>query len=186
MRNIVVEEPGRNSARGVSLIEVLFASVILIIVSLSIMGVVATAIAMNHSNKVGSTGTMLGQSVVEQIKATIIGSGSSSLTDCAGALWTINTAPGGAALSGSTIDFTQSSPPANYHMNYVVKSPCSGSGVQARTYDVRWNVSIVGADASPPAPTNTYLITVGARLQGHSEGNLIYPTAVNFRVMAGN
>ena len=85
MRNIVVEEPGRNSARGVSLIEVLFATVILIIVSLSIMGVVATAIAMNHSNKVGSTGTMLGQSVVEQIKATIIGSGSSSLTDCAGA-----------------------------------------------------------------------------------------------------
>ena len=174
---------------GATLVETMLAIMILIICSLSIMGLVSTAIAMNHRNKVESTGTMLAQSVVEQIKATIIGSGSSSLRDCAGTLWTINTAagtggiPAGAALSGAWVDFSETSPPTNYHMNYVVKSPCSSGGAQTRTYDVRWNVQIVGAPANN---TNTYLITVGARLQGHSEGNMIYPLPVNFRVLVGN
>ena len=185
MRNIV-ERHRKNSDAGVTLVEVLIATLILLICSLTIMAVVGTAIALNNRNKIGSTGTMLAQSVVEHIKATLIGSGSSSLTDCAGTVWTINTAPGGAAVSGAYINFSQSSPPANYHMNYVVNSPCSGSGIQAKVYDVRWNVKIVGADLTPPAPTNTYLITVGSRLQGHDEGNVIYPLAVNFRVMAGN
>jgi type II secretory pathway pseudopilin PulG len=176
----------KNREAGATLVEVLLSVLILIICSVSIMGLVSTAIAMNQRNKVESTGTMLAQSVVEQIKATIIGSGSSSLRDCAGTLWTINTAPGGATVGGSTIDFTQSSPPSNYHMNYVVNSPCGNSGAQTRTYDVRWNVKIIGSDAIPPAPTNTYLITVGARLLGHGEGNLLYPLPVNFRVMVGN
>ena len=177
---------GRSRESGATLVEVLLAILILIISSLSIMGLVSTAIAMNHRNKVESTGTMLAQSVVEQIKATIIGSGSSSLRDCAGTLWTINTAPGGANLSGSWVDFSQTSPPSNYHMDYVVKSPCGDTGTQSRTYDVRWNVKIVGSDAMPPAPTNTYLITVAARLSGHGEGNLLYPLPVNFRVLVGN
>jgi type II secretory pathway pseudopilin PulG len=175
--------PHENSEVGATLVEVMIAMVILLIISLSLMGVVTTAIAMNNRNKIGSTGAMLAQSVVEQIKATVIGTGSSSLTDCTGTTFTINTAPGGAALNGSLIDFTETSPPSNYHMTYVVQSPCTTSGLQPGTYDVRWNVSIVGA---PLAPTNTYLITVGARLLNHSEGNLIYPLAVNFRVMAGN
>ena len=179
----------RNPESGATLIEVLIATLILIIGTLSIMGVVAASIATNNRNKIESTGTMLAQSVVEQIKATIIGSGSSSLTDCAGTTFTINTAtaangaPAGAAVSGSYIDFTETNPPANYHMDFVVRNPCVPTGVQIRTYDVRWNVEVVGA---PAAPTNTYLITVGARLKGHSEGNLIYPPAINFRVLAGN
>lgn len=173
----------KNTQSGISVIEVLLATSILLISSLGIMALVSTAIATNNRNKIDSTGTILAQSVLEQIKATIIGSNASSLTDCAGTLWTINTIPGGAALSASGIDFGESSPPANYHMNYVVKSPCSNSGVQATTYDVRWHVDIVGA---PSAPTNTYLITVGARMQGHGEGNMLFSLPINLRVMVGN
>jgi type II secretory pathway pseudopilin PulG len=186
MRKIVVSEKGMNSESGVTLIEVMLAMLIMLITTLSIMGVMTTAIGLNNRNKIGSTGTMLAQAVIEQIKATIIGSETSALVDCALNTWTIDTAPGGATLNGSNIDFTQTSPPANYYMNYVVKSPCTSSGTYIRTYDVRWNVAIVGASASPPAPTNTYIITMGARLLNHSEGNLIYPEAVNFRVLAGN
>jgi hypothetical protein len=184
MNDIAMKQRDRNPEAGITLVEVLFALVIMLITALSIMGVMTTAIAMNNRNKIGSTGTMLGQAVVEQIKATIIGSGTSALVDCAGSTWTINTAPGGSTVTSSRIDYTQTNPPAGYYMSYVVKSPCKATGTYIRTYDVRWNVAIVGAAAG--SPTNTYSITVASRLLNHSEGNLIYPEAVNFRVMAGN
>ena len=173
-----------NRQAGVSLIEVMFATFILVIVSLSILGLVSVSIATNNRNRMDSTGTMLAQSVVEQIKATIIGSGSSSLTDCDGTTWVINTEPGGAALAGSGIDFSETSPPTDYHMDYVMKSPCVSTGETSDTYDVRWRVEIVG-DALG-TPTNTYAIFLAARKQGHSEGNMFYSLPVNFRVMAGN
>jgi Tfp pilus assembly protein PilV len=169
---------------GVTFVETLVATLLVLITSLGLMGMLVTAIAMNNRNKIGSTGTMLAQAVVEQIKATIIGSGSSALTDCAGTTWTIDTVAGaGAAVNNSAIDFTQTSPPTNYHMNYVVKSPCTSTGGQARTYDVRWNVEIVGG---APGASNTYMITVGARLLTNNTSKLIFPDPVNFRVMAGN
>jgi len=169
---------------GISLIEVMLAMLIMIITSISILGLVSVSIATNNRNKIDSSGAMLAQSVVEQIKATIIGSGTSSLTDCAGTLHTINTAPGGANLSGSNIDFTQTGLAPDYHMDYVMKSPCTTSGAQATTYDVRWRVEIVGAAAG--TPTNTYLITIGSRMQNHSEGNMLFSLPVNFRILVGN
>ena len=129
-------------------------------------------------------GTMLAQSVVQQIKATLIGAGEASLTDCDGNAWVIDTTPGGAALAGTSIDFSEASPPTNYHMNFVMKSPCESTGDHADTYDVRWHVEIVG-DADG-IPTNTYAIFLGARKQGHGEGNMFYSFPVNFRVMIGN
>ena len=174
----------RNSEAGVTFVETLVAMLLLLIMALGLMGVLVTSIAMNNRNKMGSTGTMLAQAVVEQIKATIIGSGSSALTDCAGNTWTIDTVAGtGATVTDGAIDFTQTNPPDNYHMNYVVKSPCTSTGGGTRTYDVRWNVQIVGG---APGASNTYMITIGARLLNHKENKLIFPEAINFRVMAGN
>src|SRR5215831_6543911 len=101
-----------DSAAGVTFVETLVAMLLLLITALGLMGVLVTAIAMNNRNKVGSTGTMLAQAVVEQIKATIIGSGSSALTDCAGTTWTIDPLAGaGATVTNSVIDFSQTSPP---------------------------------------------------------------------------
>ena len=169
----------RDSQAGISMIELLIAGMILVISSLGIMVLISTAIATNSRNKVDSTKSQLAGAVLEQIDSTIIGSGTAPLADCAGTAFTINTAPGGAALSGSGIDFTESSPPANYHMDYVVTSPCSPSGTYQATYDVRWNVQVLPS-------TNTYLITVGSRLKGVSTSNLFFSLPTNVRVMLGN
>jgi Tfp pilus assembly protein PilV len=174
----------KSNQAGIGLIEVLVATLILMICSLGIVGLISASIVTNNRNKLDSTGTMLTQSIIEQVKATIIGSGTSALVDCSGTTWTINTAPGGAALLGSAIDFTETSPAANYHMDYIVRSPCTTSGSEITTYDVRWHIELVGAAAG--TPTNTFLVTVGARMKGHSEGNMFYSLPVSFRVMAGN
>jgi hypothetical protein len=165
-------------------IEVLVATLVLMICSLGIVGMISASIVTNNRNKLDSTGTMLTQAVIERVKSTIIGSGTSSLVDCTGTTWTIDTSPGGAALSSEKIDFTQTAPPTDYHMDYVVRSPCSTTGTEITTYDVRWHVELVGDPLT--LPTNTFLITVGARMKGHSEGNMFYSLPVNFRVMAGN
>jgi hypothetical protein len=174
----------RINQSGISVIEVLVATLVLMICSLGIVGMISASIVTNNRNKLDSTGTMLTQAVIERVKSTIIGSGTSSLVDCTGTTWTIDTSPGGAALSSEKIDFTQTAPPTDYHMDYVVRSPCSSTGAEITTYDVRWHVEIVGDPVT--MPTNTFLITVGARMKGHSEGNMFYSLPVNFRVMAGN
>jgi len=174
----------RRGSSGIGVIEVLMATLVLMICSLGIVGMISAAIVTNNRNKLDSTGTMLTQAIIERVKSTIIGSGSSSLVDCTGTTWTIDTSPGGAALAGANIDFTEATPATDYHMDYVVRSPCSSTGKEITTYDVRWHVEILGAAAG--TPTQTFLITVGARMKGHSEGNMFYSLPVNFRVMAGN
>src|SRR5437763_133069 len=119
------------------MVEVLMACVIMAICSTSLMALIAGAIISNTRNKFDSTSTMLLQSVIEQIGATVIGSGSATFHDCAGTSWTINTQPGGAAVNGAKIDFTETSPPTNYQMLYVVKSPCTSLGIEQAVYDVR-------------------------------------------------
>jgi Tfp pilus assembly protein PilV len=171
--------------RGASLIELLMASVLMLIISLGILPLVANAIQTNNRNRLDSTGTMLTTAIIEQVKSTIIGSENSQLNDCVGNAWTVDTAPGGSLLDGSgNIDFTEASPPANYHMNYVVNSPCQTGGSNPMTYDVRWNVAIVGAPANP---TNTFLVTVGVRQSGIAASAAHFlARPLNLRVMVGN
>lgn len=165
------------------MIELLMAGSILVITSMSMIGLIVSSIATNNRNKIDSTQTMLAESILEQINSTLIGTGTSTLTDCAGTTWTIDTHSGGADLSGSTIDFSQATPPTNYFMNYVVNTPCTSTGARQGIYDVRWRVDVVGA---PLTPTNTYLLTVGAKLQKHGEGNLLFSLPTTLRVMSGN
>jgi hypothetical protein len=131
---------------------------------------------------------MLATSIAEQINSTIIGSGESSLVDCAGTTHTIDTnaAVGGANLSGADIDFAENiaadATKNNYHMDYLLRTPCTGSGVLQGLFDVRWRVdNVVSA-----TDTKTFLLTIGARLKDHGEGNLFYAKPATVRVMAGN
>lgn len=165
------------------MIEVLMAGGIMTVCALGMMLLITNSIATNTRNKFDSTTAMLAQSVIEQVHSTLIGSGTTNLSDCAGNSYTINTAPGGAALTGSNIDFTEASPPAGYSMDFVVKSPCAVTGTEQATYDVRWRVSQIGA---PATPTNTYLLTVGAQLKNRGQGNLFFAAPVNLRVMIAN
>jgi len=169
--------------QGFGVIELMVAGLILVIAALTAISLVVMAIAVNQHNKIDSTQTMLAESVIEQVNSTIIGGGTSGLTDCAGNSWTINTAPGGSALSGSAIDYTESSPPSNYNMQYVVKTPCLTSGTTQAVYDVRWNVSIVGA---PTNPTNSYEVIVGAKRVGSRNNAMVEPSALTLRAITGN
>ncbi len=165
------------------MIELMMAGGILVITSMGMIGLIVGSIATNNRNKIDSTQTMLANAILEQINSTLIGTGTSSMTDCAGTTWTINTAAGGATVSGAAIDFTQATPPTNYFMNYVINTPCTSTGALQGIYDVRWNIQVVGA---PLTPTTTYLLTVGARLKNHGEGNLMFSSPVTLRIMSGN
>jgi hypothetical protein len=174
----------RDPQAGISMVETLVAGGILVVCSLSMISLIIASIATNNRNKIDSTQTMLAESILEQIHSTFNGNGDSLLTDCSGTAWTIdttipNTGSVGAALLGSTIDYTEASPPAGYQMNYDVRSPCESTGSIVGTYDVRWHLDQIGA-------TNTYLITVTARLKDHGEGNLFFALPVTLRFMAGS
>jgi len=176
----------RSSQAGITLIETMMAGAILVIGSLSMIGLIIISIATNNRNKIDSTQTMLTESILEQINSTVIGSGSSTLTDCALNPWAINTTVPvsgtvGAALNvaGTAIDFTEASPPAGYYMNYVLSTPCNSMGAVQGTYDVRWHIDAIGA-------TSSYLLTVSAKLKNHGEGNLFFSSPVTLRVISGN
>jgi Tfp pilus assembly protein PilV len=156
---------------GVSMIELMIAGVVMTVGFLGLMILITTAIATNNRNRLDSTGTMLAQAVMEQIKSTIVGSSSSSLSDCAGHTFTIDSAVGGATLSGSTVDFT-AAPVTNYSMSYVI---CNGT--QQTTYDVRWNVTTVG---------NNYLVTVGSKMKGQGTDLKYFALPVTLRAFLGN
>src|SRR5216117_3303187 len=96
-----------NSQSGITMVETLMAAFILVVGSLSMVGLIVKSIATNNRNKLDSTQMMLATSIAEQINSTIIGSGTSNLTDCGNVTHTIDTAPGGANLSGANINFTE-------------------------------------------------------------------------------
>ena len=172
---------------GITMIETLMAAGILVIGSIGMLSLIVAAIATNNRNKMDSTQTMLAQSILEQIASTFTpnnGPGTSTLTDCGGNPWTIDTSPtasgsSGAAVSGASIDYSQTSPPAGWHMDYVINSPCKSTGTAQGTYDVRWHLDQMGT-------SQTYLITVSAKMKGHGEGNEYFSLPVTLRVMFGS
>jgi Tfp pilus assembly protein PilV len=173
-----LQERKRKRQTGFTVLEAMIAGFILTFGLLAITALFATAIGNNGRSRVDTTATMLSQSVIEQISAVLARGGPSAMTDCAPTptLWFIDTNVGGAALTGSSIDFTEASPPSGYHMSFVV---CNGGG-QANTeatYDVRWNVAQIS--------TNTYLVTVAARPQGMAAGRFTFSLPVTFRTYVG-
>jgi len=159
----IMAKARENSSAGFALIELLIAMVVMIVGGLGAYGIILMATSANFHNQQDSTMTMLTNAIIEQVNSTLVGSGTANLSDCAGTNFTIATAPGGASLKGglgSDVDFS-ANPPANYHMDYTVMSPCDPAGKNFATYDVRWHVDQIGAATA--TPTNSFLLTVGAR-----------------------
>lgn len=158
----------RNTEKGLSLIEMMIAMVVLSIGMTGLMALFLQATYSNNRNSKDSSATFLAQMVLEQISAQDPNSTATiSITDCAGNVWTVasagDVAPNGqganlVSSSGNMayggIDQTQavSSIPQNYEMQYT---DCGTNG-QQNTYDVRWNVMTISANT-------TRLITVSAR-----------------------
>jgi type II secretory pathway pseudopilin PulG len=185
MGKILEHKRHRRPDAGITMIETLMAAGILVIGAVGMLSLIVTAIATNNRNKMDSTQTMLAESILEQINSTFTanGPGTSTLVDCAGTTWTIDTTVNGgstgAAISGASIDFSQTNPPSGWYMNYAINTPCSSTGALLGTYDVRWHLDQIGT-------TQTYLITVSARLKGHGEGNEFFSLPVTLRGMYGS
>jgi Tfp pilus assembly protein PilV len=188
MGKMIEQHNIRNPQAGITMIETLLAAVVLVIGSVGMLSLIVDAIATNNRNRMDSTQTMLATSILEQIHSTFNGIGTSDLTDCAGTTWNIqttipNSGTAGAQLIGANIDYSQTSPPSGYYMNYVISTPCTSTGAVQGVYDVRWHLDWVG---HPAVKTKSYLITVSAKLRGHGEGNKFFSLPVTLRFMAGS
>jgi Tfp pilus assembly protein PilV len=173
MRTIVRQSKRRNPQLGMTVIELLIAVVVLVVGLLAVIGLFATAIGSNGRSRIDTTATMVSQSVIEQITAVLARGGPAMIQDCQGTTWNIGTDPGGAALNGSGIDFTESSPPSEYSANFAV---CNGTATA--TYDVRWHITNVS--------NQTSLVTVAARPRNMQNGRFTFSLPVTFRTYVGD
>jgi Tfp pilus assembly protein PilV len=163
----------KGSEAGISMIEVLFAGLVITIGSVGLMALIVTAIGTNNRNKLDTNSTLAAQMVMEEIKSQITTGAAPSIVDCGGNTWNILTAPGGALLGGGQIDFGENPAPAGYSMQYVL---CTANGVQSR-YDVRWNVRTV--------TPSSWLVIVGSRPSGASNDLKYFALPVTLRSIAG-
>jgi prepilin-type N-terminal cleavage/methylation domain-containing protein len=148
----------RNSQRGMSMVELLLAMVILVTGMAALLGLIITSISNNSRTRKDTAGTLAAQMVLETISAqpspTVL-----AITDCAGNSLSVNTTGAASPGAGATInaagniDFTQTyaATPSQYKMQYT---SCGAAGTQV-VYDVRWNITTL--------TTYSKMVTVSAR-----------------------
>jgi prepilin-type N-terminal cleavage/methylation domain-containing protein len=149
----------KSAARGFSLVELMIAMGVLAVGLLGGIAFIAVATANNGRSRLNTTAATLAESTMERIMAipqkSMGADALTTLTDCSGHSFTMNTAPGGSPLISSgglagSVDYSQ---PAvtEYSMPYAACP--SGTGI---TYDIRWRID--------PGPTPaTQLVTVSVR-----------------------
>jgi type IV pilus modification protein PilV len=176
--------PIRTSAArqaGFSLLEVMIAMLLLSVGLMGSIGMICVAAASNGGSKVNTTAATLAESTMERIVAlpqSSTGNGAlTSLTDCQGNVFTMDTSLGGSPLTTSGaftgVDFRQP-PVPNYSMQYVM---CNGG--QGTAYDVRWRVD--------PGPTpSTELVTVSVRSTIGSGPVAALARPITLRTLRGN
>jgi type II secretory pathway pseudopilin PulG len=171
------------SGRGMSIIELLVAMIVLMVGVLGAMSLIVLAIGTNGRNRQQSNSTVLAQMITEKIMSVPANTSPTlTLTDCLGTNGSINTtgSSGGAGstlLASGDVDFTKTlggtGAPAGYYMQYTT---CGSTGRQT-IYDVRWNIKTLS--------TNTKLITVSARMKGVGTDVRVFSLPVTVRSVAG-
>jgi len=187
---IALRKSRKRKEAGMSLLELMFAGLVLTVGMLGSLIMITTAIQSNGRNKFDSTGTMVAQLVIEHINTMptnqLDGTGalvtSIPITDCERpdndppSTWTVQVTAGGADLEADgDIDWTQTydSVPDNYKMRYW----SCGDVV----WEARWNVVQL---------TNlTRLITVSARQSGTANATTtsgwIFAPPITLRTVSG-
>jgi hypothetical protein len=165
------------SQRGMSLIEMMIACVVLMVGVLAMAALIPLAIGTNSKNRQQSNSTVIAQMLMEKILSVPPGAPTPTLSDCTGASTTITgsgspSGSGGALLSSGDIDFSQTAL-AGYYMLYTA----CGSGGRQSTYDVRWNIKT-------PSPY-AELVTVSAKLRGSNNNLVLFSPSVTIRSMIG-
>ena len=196
LRTATISGKKHQAQRGSTLIELMFALLILAAGLGGLTTLLAVAVKSDNRNSKDTSASLLAQMVIEQITAQHPNSNATiSLTDCAGNAFTVATTGGtspngtGANLMQTTssvyyggIDPTEdfSSIPAGYAMKYVDCGGTNNTGTPT-TYDVRWNVMTIDTN-------ETRLVTASARpLAGDSNllGGQLFALPVNLRAVGG-
>jgi len=174
----LTKEKARSSQRGMSLIELMIASLVLLVGVLGCAALIPMAIGTNGKNRQQSNSTVIAQMTMEKIMSLPAGTLTGTITDCAGTTSIINTAgsvagTGATLLSSGAVDFSQTPAPAGYSLLYTT----CGTFVGQATYDVRWNVQTPSAYVK--------LVTVSAKLSGSNGNQILFSLPVTIRSMVG-
>lgn len=177
-------------ARGFSLIELMIAMAVLAVGLLGGILVIAAATASNGRSRLHTTAVTMAESTMEKIvaipKSAVGTAAQTTMTDCAGNTFTIETAPGGSPLiSGGafagSVDFSQP-PVPDYSMRYVMCS--AGGGV---TYDIRWRIDATLPYVSGGPTPSTQRVTVSAKpIAGNGAAAAQFTRPVTLRQTRGD
>jgi len=167
--------------RGMTLLELMIAMVVLAIGVVGSMALVVRAIGGDAASKQLSNSTVLAQTVTERIMAVPANNNAIvTITDCTNTAYNVSTAVGGPPVTASgDLNFAAATV-ANYNMPYT---DCDTLGRQA-TYDVRWNIAaITNSDGS----TNAYAkrLTVSAQLKSAGNNRMVFAPVVTIRTIVG-
>jgi len=180
--------------RGVALLELMIAILVLAFGLLGLLPLIVGSIGTNTNNRLDSAAVLLAQSISEHIAAQAAsGSPLLQITDSAGNVWNVNTGGAPAAGAGAllftgasapspamvdSIDFLNQNTgavPAGYQAAFRT---CDANGIRT-TYDVRWNIRTLTAV--------TKLVTVAARprFNAGQRLNAQFTVPVSLRTVVG-
>jgi prepilin-type N-terminal cleavage/methylation domain-containing protein len=168
------KKPMARDERGMSLVELMIALVVLLVGVVGSMSLIGLSIGGNGRSRQQSNSTAIVQMLTEKISSVKASTSPNlTITDCAGNSSTITTAAGGSALTSSgAVDYTQS-PVSNYQMLFT---DCGTGGMQF-TYDVRWNIT------QPSAYVK--FLTVSAQKQNAGKDPKFFSLPVTIRTLIG-
>jgi len=168
------KKPIARDERGLTLIELMIALVVLMVGVVGSMYLIGLSIGGNGRSRQQSNSTAIAQMMVEKISSVKASTSPSlTITDCAGNSFTVSTAVGGSALTSSgVVDFTQSAV-NNYQ---ILFTDCATGGMQF-TYDVRWNIT-------QPTPYVKFL-TVSAQKKNAGKDPRYFSLPVTIRTLIG-
>jgi prepilin-type N-terminal cleavage/methylation domain-containing protein len=163
--------------RGMTLIELMIALVILLVGVVGSMSLVALSIGSDGRNRQQSNSTALSQMMTEKISSVKASTSPVlTVTDCVGNSYTVDTAAGGSALTSSgDVDFTQA-PVTNYQMLYT---DC-GTGGKQITYDIRWNIQ-----QTLTISTYVKFVTVSSKMKNAGGDLKFFSLPVTVRTLVG-
>ena len=160
--------------RGMTLIELMIAMVVLLVGLVGSMSLVAISMGGNGRSRQQSNSTVISQMTSEKIssqKASL--SQNLTVIDCAGNSSTLYTTAGGSPLATSgDVDFSQAAV-TGYQMVYT---DCGTSGRKIN-YDVRWNIT-------QPSPY-TKLVIVSTKMQNAGNDLKYFSLPVTVRTLIG-
>ncbi len=160
--------------RGMTLIELMIAMVVLLVGIVGSMALIAYAIGGNGRSRQQSNATVIAQMISEKISSQkAVLNNNLTVYDCTGTASAVYTAAGGGALNSSgDVDMTAAAV-AGYQMYYT---DCGTSGRQM-IYDVRWNIT--------QPTTYTKLVIVTAKMKGAGTDIKVFSLPVSVRTLIG-